>query len=63
MKKTRQTWEFTILIFAVIVTTATMLAYRLMITYNFTLPGYAWALMVIVSALVAFGPRLLPRRR
>lgn len=49
--------------FAIVVTTVTMLAYRLMITYNFTIPPFMWVLLVVVSALTTIGPRFIRRRR
>ena len=63
MNNSQHSWERVILMFAIVVTTATMLAYRLMITYNFTIPPFMWVLLVVVSALTTIGPRFIRRRR
>jgi hypothetical protein len=60
MKKS-SSWEGVILFFAISVTALTMLAYRFMITYNISIPWFAWVAIVLFCALVSFGPRFLRR--
>lgn len=62
MDKPHQSWEGAILLFAVVVTATTMLAYRFMITYNWTIPWYVWVILVVVSAAVTIGPRIIRRK-
>lgn len=62
MNKSHHSWEGAILMFAAAVTTATMLAYRFMITYNWTIPWYVWPIIVVVCAALTFGPRLIRRQ-
>ena len=62
MSKPGPSWEACLVLFAILVTATTGLAYQFMLVYSLTIPWFVWALLVIVSALVAFGPRLLRRQ-
>lgn len=62
MNKSNPTWEAVIVLFAVAVTATTMLAYRLMITYNISIPWFVWVLIVVLCAVFTLGPKLIRRQ-
>lgn len=62
MNQSNRSWEATILLFAVVITATTGVAYRIMLTYNLVIPWFVWVAIVVVSALVTLGPKLFGRQ-
>lgn len=54
MNTKRPSWELIILLFAFFVTALTGIAYRIVITYNVTVPWFGWVVIVALCAFLSF---------